>query len=1741
MEVSAARWLSLASTHNAVPVIRELTLELAGGECYRNVEIHVRTEPAFTLPFVLRVDRLDPDGPRSFRNLDIRPNHQFLAEVTESFDGLLHIEAMVGQQRAATKSTTLKLLPPEQWEGLHDLPEMLAAYIQPNHPYVGHLLSRAAQSLQRIGVSGLSGYQQQSRELVGKQVAAIYAALREEHFSYINPPAHFHTSGQRIRLPDQINSERLATCLDLAVLFSACLEQAGLHPLILMNKGHAWVGCWLDEGFSTASPVDDDGQTLRKRQLIGELLPLEVTLLTQKSVLAAEAQRVGAEHLTNEADFEAAFDVRLARQSGIRPIPARVSGMFTIPLEAAAEPQDSVLLDGVILSPAETPTELDSEAEQPNQRLEQWKRKLLDLSLRNKLLNFKSTAKTLRLLGTGLSGLEDALASRKSFGFEPDPRFDRQTDSTTGKPLPKELLAERQHSHVSGSLDRGKLITLEENREKLETRLVDLFRAARTAEEEGGVSPLFLALGVFEWKEADSSKSANRAPILLIPVALERSSVRAGLTGIKMSSRDEDSRINPTLLEKLRRDFGIAFEIPDVAPADESGVDVDRILGMFRHLVVNRKGWEVKDEMWLGEFSFKKFLMWRDLQEREDALKANPLIRQMLDHPHTPIASQGEFPVARDLDRKTTAADVFTPLVADSSQLAAIQAAFEEKSFVLEGPPGTGKSQTIANLIANCMAHGKTVLFVSEKKAALEVVRKRLADLSLDAYCLEVHSDKARKTEVIDQLKASFSYSQPVVEEKWQEKGQVIGKIRQELNQYVGALHHQYPCGLSIFEATGWLCANSNSVEVTLPWGDPSESTQPPLNELRSVVTQFKPLLEQLGPLQSHPLARSKLTECTPAIERSAKQAEASVRKSLLVVNQVIEAVCGRLKIAYGDLSTQELNALADLSQLLLDLPKLPASLPAALGEPGASQGLRSMAQLLRQRQAPARTLATSYRSSLLACDVELLQRLHQDHLTAWWPKRWLKRRALSRILDGYAAAPSKRTAVEDYPQTLDSLRMVQATDRELAKLREVIAPYTDGAFRAPESDPVTADTCAQWLTAVKDNINKLGRLDSSRVRSLLSAIMSLLSAGTTDIAEGGPLTRELQCLVKEWAHFTGKLTELQNRLRIPDTGNIAAESPALLGNTNKWLDALQNALSADQLRYWAAWQRLRERSSAIGLMPLVNLCESEGPVRANPETVFESSVRRWLLEEGLSRSPPLRDFIGQSQDQLIRQFRKADTEYLDLASSAAAARVGERISHLSSDAATVKELSMLNKEINKKTRHYPLRKLFAGMPGLLPRLKPCMLMSPISIAQHLDPDFPPFDIVVFDEASQIPVWDAIGAIARARQAIIVGDPKQMPPTSFFARGDDDEEMDDANEDLESILDETMTVLPVLRLEWHYRSRYESLITFSNRRYYDGKLITFPSPITEDRAVSLHRVNGVYGKGTTRVNFAEAQAVVQFAVEHCRNNGDRKESLGIVTFNAQQQKLIEDLLDKARREDPGLELHFSKQKGHEEVFVKNLENVQGDERDVIIFSTTFGLDDIGKMSLNFGPINTANGPRRLNVALTRSRLAMHVFTSLRSELLDTSRTTSIGVRHLKEFLEYAENGISAIRHFAGERGDGADSPFEDSVADALRRKGWEIHHQIGCGGYRIDLGVVHPDAPGTYLAGVECDGASYHSGATARDRDRLRQHKLEELGWKLQRIWSTDWWRRPAFALDQLHENLLHLAAVKNEIGLVTA
>jgi very-short-patch-repair endonuclease len=468
----------------------------------------------------------------------------------------------------------------------------------------------------------------------------------------------------------------------------------------------------------------------------------------------------------------------------------------------------------------------------------------------------------------------------------------------------------------------------------------------------------------------------------------------------------------------------------------------------------------------------------------------------------------------------------------------------------------------------------------------------------------------------------------------------------------------------------------------------------------------------------------------------------------------------------------------------------------------------------------------------------------------------------------------------------------------------------------------------------------------------------------------------------------------------------------------------------------------------------------------------------------------------------------------------------------------------VLQRELQKQRRHKPLRQLAIEMGDALTSLAPCMLMSPLSIAQYLPPDAQLFDLVIFDEASQIAPWDAVGAIARGKHVVIAGDPNQMPPTNFFARaagpGDGEAAEQDAWEDMESILDECLGAgVPRHSLTWHYRSRHESLIAFSNLHYYDNRLLTFPAATTRLSAVAWRKVDGVYARGKQQTNQAEAEAMVAEVVKRLTDTtaSDRK-TIAIVTLNANQQQLVEDLLDKARRERPEIEPYFSHDLT-EPVIVKNLETVQGDERDVIMLGIGYGPGEPGgtAMPMNFGPLNRDGGWRRLNVAITRARQEMIIFSSFVPGMMDLSRVgdKARAIRDLKHFLEFAERGPRALGEAVAGSVGGYDSPFEEAVARALRERGWQVVPQVGVSRFRIDAGIVHPDRPGNFLAGVECDGATYHRAATARDRDKVRALILEGLGWRLVRVWSTDWWVDKAGALGRLHRELTDILQESRE------
>lgn len=547
----------------------------------------------------------------------------------------------------------------------------------------------------------------------------------------------------------------------------------------------------------------------------------------------------------------------------------------------------------------------------------------------------------------------------------------------------------------------------------------------------------------------------------------------------------------------------------------------------------------------------------------------------------------------------------------------------------------------------------------------------------------------------------------------------------------------------------------------------------------------------------------------------------------------------------------------------------------------------------------------------------------------------------------------------------------------------------------------------------------------------------------------------------------------------------------------------------------WILFNRWREQMSEAGFAIIIEELINREYATDEAVDAVTAKLYQQLFDHFVTNLPHIGDFDGVRHEQIRDKYRALDEWEI----KAAAARVREfqlsredrpRIGWL---APMTSELGILKRETEKKRRHMSLRKLFNAVPGVLQRLKPCIMMSPLSVSTFLQAEAIKFDLVIFDEASQVFPWDAIGAIYRGGQLIVAGDDKQLPPTSFFARADiESEEEEDDIGDFESILSLCKSVnMPNKRLRWHYRSRREPLIAFSNKHFYDGDLVTFPSV----RDASSDAVRLVYvpdGLWSDRKNLPEARRVAELVVEHFRGKPDK--SLGVIAFNATQQQAIEDAIYDLRRSSPVIDV-LLKESTHEPLFIKNLENVQGDERDVILLSFGYGKNEAGKFIKNFGPLSKPGGERRLNVAVTRAREAVSLVASVRASDMDLSGSTSIGAQLLRAYLEYAEHGVDSMSRTIVETQGECDSPFEEEVAAALIRHGLEPIPQVGCGGFRIDLALKHPAHPGLYCLGIECDGATYHSSKTARDRDRIRQSILEGLGWRICRVWSTDWIRNP--------------------------
>lgn len=890
---------------------------------------------------------------------------------------------------------------------------------------------------------------------------------------------------------------------------------------------------------------------------------------------------------------------------------------------------------------------------------------------------------------------------------------------------------------------------------------------------------------------------------------------------------------------------------------------------------------------------------------------------------------------------------------------------------------------------------------------------------------------------------------------------------------------------------------------------------------MREAVRRLGVRAADLGCIATNPLSAVGDVEWSPNWETNLLEEARLLSRACLAVESAVGALSEAVGIRIAARGFQRLDAVEEFAGLLGDCWRKHGAFALEGDGPERIDALEEAVARLKTYARLQSELSCPYEEfAWRRIDGARLSVRWREAASTWWPKSVFAKRSLLKELarDGANGIPDP---IQDAP-ILEALRQegtaIDQLDRKLASL---------GEWRSHGTDPAVAETLKELGLRVRRTVGRLAE-DGESLLEIRSRTRTLLEEGNDLLAPEASVGRASKALLDSFDDLSASLARM-DLLCGQSIRERFASSADPLGDVGHACEGI--IANRTGLKDWCAWREARSKALELGLGPLVASVEEGTTPPAESLRTFDASYCTWWSRAVIGEDRVLRTFSATEQNDAVRRFRELDSHFQELTAACITARLCASIPG-QDGVSRSSGWGVLRHELQKKIRHKPVRQLVREIPDVLSTLAPCLMMSPLSVAQYLPADRPPFDLVIFDEASQITVWDAVGSLARGRQVVVAGDPRQMPPTNFFARSGEEEDDDIDQGDLESILDELDGAsIPRRTLNLHYRSRRESLIAFSNNRYYDGTLVTFPAPVAADRGIRLVRPQGFYARGGARHNEGEAKAIVAEIVRRLQDPDPkvRNASVGVVTFNSEQQKLIEDLLDDARSRNPDMEWAFSGESVPETVFVKNLETVQGDERDVILFSVTYGPDQGGAMTMNFGPLNRTGGERRLNVALTRARSELVVFSTLSPDNIDLSRTQARAVTDLKHFLEYAERGPSALGGSSRGSGGELESPFEEAVAARLERKGWKVRPQVGVSSFRIDMGIVHPDFPGIYLAGIECDGATYHSSAFARERDKIRHQVLEGLGWKLLRIWSTHWWNNPAGCTDSIHTALSDL------------
>ena len=1291
------------------------------------------------------------------------------------------------------------------------------------------------------------------------------------------------------------------------------------------------------------------------------------------------------------------------------------------------------------------------------------RKELLDLSFKNPLLNYKLRATTgLEFKSLNASDVFNALVNEsKKIGFTLD--------------------------YVTSS---NKLYVDIDDKE-LKRRLNKTYRQAKLYLEEKGANILFLTLGFLKWKEGEE---VYRSPLILVPVDLEKSENQEKYS---LVYNGEEVRLNISLITKIKSEYNIDISLDE----DEDIKDIDAYFRSVDEKVKNREGFEVEATKGAFDFfSYAKYLMYKDLDldvwTNEKGELDNDVLKKLF-----VTNFDDKLTDNNNLERDLTPSKIYNVVDADSSQAKVIYEILQGKNMVIQGPPGTGKSQTITNIIASNLVKGKSVLFVSEKKAALEVVKRRLENIGLGDLVLELHSEKTNKKDVLHSIEQTLSLGEPKDEEDNElEKKYDLTKF--ELDEYKRIVNSTVSnSSLPLIEVYGEALKIKNRLDelnVRFPrmsFKDISIWSHDDFTRKLDITKEFEALVLRVGKIEKHPLYGITLEHCLPYEQVTLKEKLSDLEDSLADLISTISEIGSIFQ-------NKSINTLFDSGRLINSINALEKYRSLALINVSdlyllsSSDDVTNLIKLAKNFQ---EEIKKEYKDTAYLESKEYVNKYEEYEKLSFFKK---KKSEIPLELNKYFFL--NKVGNKDRKNLYLHLKKYNLLISNEAMFKYLFKEEYKGLFSTDWNHIINL------LNPAKEFLEKLSNYSIlSQTRQVIYSedkIDELIDLRQTYFERKKDFEDKLH------SFFTFAAFDSLKRFDY-NYWYLDCSFVELKRIIHSWIINIDSVI--DVVRYNSLVHEFKNE----GMEELLNYYYDTNKVEYL-DLILSFEYYDALINYAYSLNSTLSSFKEFKIERLISLFKELDAKMM-VENIKKVLKVHYSLMPKIND--NSKDMALIRRELNKKRNKMPIRRLLLKASSAILKIKPVFMMSPISVASFLPPKEVVFDLVVFDEASQVRPVEAFGALLRAKQIVVVGDSKQLPPTNFFDnltnKYDEvnDEDYDVSN--MESILTLLLAMnIPQRTLSWHYRSRNRSLISLSNNEFYEGELKVFPSVYDSDPSKGLvfnYIKDSFYARGTTRVNKIEAKEVIKAVFEHAKNNRDL--SLGVASCSlAQQEELYKEFEAQLKKcTDEEVKSFFTMHKD-EPFFIKNLESVQGDERDVIFISIGYGYDEDGHITMDFGPLNKDGGERRLNVLITRAKVKCEVFSNITCNDINLSKTDAKGVVALKRFLDYAQNRIIYLNR----NKESCSDDFIDFIYDKLLDYGYVVDKNIG-----KDVGIdlaIFDKAKNRYVVGLECDGGAYKNLVNTTDRERIRRNVLKSLGWKIYHVWSPDFYRNPKNEFDKI-------------------